>query len=117
MEPPEKFVESMAMNSSVNPKTQLATTILPSVEMIPQQVKKEVEFSANERKDLISHLINYDFSKFDPQLLTPNQRAAVLQELEHQQLGLPPFTDLTPWQKLTRDQQIEFNRKYLLLRK
>merc|ERR1711915_785816 len=51
------------------------------------------------------------------QLLTPNQRTAVLQELEHQQLGLPPFTDLTPWQKLTRDQQIEFNRKYLSLRK
>ena len=116
-EPPETLIESMTITSSVNQTSQSATTVFPSMDKIPLQVKKDVKFSANERKDLISHLINYDLSKVDPLLLNPNQRAAILQELEHQQLGLPPFTDPTPWQKLTRDQQIEFNRKYLSLRK
>ena len=47
--------------------------------------------------------------------LDPRQRLAIAQELEYQQLGLPAFTDPTPWQRLTRDQQLEFNRKYLSL--
>ena len=47
--------------------------------------------------------------------LSPGQRLALSQELELQQLGLPAFTDPTPWQRLSRDQQLEFNRKYLAL--
>lgn len=47
--------------------------------------------------------------------LSPGQRLAIAQELEYQQLGLPAFTDPTPWQRLSRDQQLEFNRKYLSL--
>ena len=37
------------------------------------------------------------------------------QEVEYQQLGLPPFSDPSPWQRLSRDQQEEFNKKYLAL--
>ena len=47
--------------------------------------------------------------------LTARQRLAISQELEYQQLGLPPFSDPSPWQRLSRDQQIEFNKKYLAL--
>jgi len=47
--------------------------------------------------------------------LSPGQRLALSQELELQQLGLPAFTDPTPWQRLSRYQQLEFNRKYLAL--
>ena len=37
------------------------------------------------------------------------------QELSYQKLGLPAWSDPTPWQRLSREQQIEFNRKYLAL--
>merc|ERR1712002_149354 len=47
---------------------------------------------------------------------TPRQRLAIAQELENQKLGLAPFSDPTPWQRLSREQQEEFNRKYLALR-
>ena len=47
--------------------------------------------------------------------LTPRQRLAIAQELEYQQLGLAAFTDPTPWQRLSREEQLEFNRKYLAL--
>jgi len=47
--------------------------------------------------------------------LSARQRLAITQELQYQQLGLPAYSDPTPWQRLTRAQQIEFNRKYLAL--
>ena len=46
-EPPEKVEGPMKMTSSVNQTTHLTTPILPSVEMIPLQAKKEEKFSAN----------------------------------------------------------------------
>ena len=52
----------------------------------------------------------------DQLVLTPRQQLAILQELEHQESGLLPFTDPSPWERLTRVQQEEFNRKYLALR-
>merc|ERR1712142_1312841 len=86
------------------------TTVNPPHQTTPQ-------LSAQERRALISHLSEYDLSAVDPLVLTPRQRVAILQELEHQSLGLAPFTDPTPWQRLSREQQKEFNRKYLALRK
>ena len=72
--------------------------------------------SGPERRALISHLSEYDLRTVDPLVLTPRQQVAILQELEHQELGLPPFTEPTPWQRLTREQRMEFNRKYMALR-
>jgi len=70
-----------------------------------------------EREILIAYLGNIDLSNVDIDTLkaTPREKLAIVQELELQNLGLPPFTDPTPWQRLTRDQQLEFNRKYLSL--
>merc|ERR1712142_657188 len=85
------------------------TTVNPPQQTTPQ-------LSAQERRALISYLSEYDLSAVDPLVLTPRQRVAILQELEHQSLGLAPFTDPTPWQRLSREQQKEFNRKYLALR-
>merc|ERR1712106_896434 len=72
--------------------------------------------SGKERESLISHLGNVDLTNVDKLVLTPTQRLAIAQELEYQELGLAPFTDPTPWQRLTREQQTEFNEKYLALR-
>ena len=71
--------------------------------------------NAKEREALIAHLGNIDLRNTDTLVLTPRQRLAISQELEYQQLGLPAFTDPTPWQRLSRDQQEEFNKKYLAL--
>merc|ERR1712153_170654 len=72
--------------------------------------------SGKEREALIAHLGNIDLSSTDKLVLTPRQRLAIAQELEHQQLGLQPFNDPTPWQRLNRQQQAAFNEKYLALR-
>merc|ERR1719420_1320817 len=72
--------------------------------------------SGKEREALIAHLGNIDLTQTDKLVLTPRQRLAIAQELEYQQLGLQPFTDPTPWQRLSRQQQAAFNEKYLTLR-
>ena len=56
-----------------------------------------------------------DINTLDRLDLSARQRLAITQELQYQQLGLPSYSDPTPWQRLTRAQQIEFNRKYLAL--
>merc|ERR1712218_370454 len=71
--------------------------------------------SGKEREALIGHLGNIDLRNTDTLVLTPRQRLAISQELEYQQLGLASFSDPTPWQRLSRDQQEEFNKKYLAL--
>ena len=71
--------------------------------------------NAKEREALIAHLGNIDLRNTDTLVLTPRQRLAIAQELEYQQLGLAAFTDPTPWQRLSREEQLEFNRKYLAL--
>jgi len=64
---------------------------------------------------VLQNLGPVDINHLDKLDLTPRQRLAITQELEYQQLGLPPFSDPSPWQRLSRDQQMEFNTKYLAL--
>jgi len=103
----------------INSETTEAATeeaVTEGVPTIPPLQNIPPRLSAKEREALISHLTVYDLSNVDPLVLTPRQQQAIVQELEHKKLGLAPFQDPTPWQRLTRDQQEEFNRKYLALR-
>merc|ERR1712106_278668 len=92
-------------------------TEAPSMNIVvttpPPPVQTTPGLSGKERKALISHLSKDNLGNVDQLVLTPRQKVAILQELEHQKLGLLPFTDPTPWQRLTREQQLEFNTKYL----
>merc|ERR1712106_96478 len=92
-------------------------TEAPSMNIVvttaPPPVQTTPDLSGKERKALISHLSKDNLGNVDQLVLTPRQKVAILQELEHQKLGLPPFTDPSPWQRLTREQQLEFNTKYL----
>ena len=92
-------------------------TEAPSMNIVvttaPPPVQTTPDLSGKERKALISHLSKDNLGNVDQLVLTPRQKVAILQELEHQKLGLSPFTDPTPWQRLTRGQQLEFNTKYL----
>ena len=82
-----------------------------------EDIGKVQNIAANERQELISELGNIDFTRTDLETIemTPRQRLAIEQELEYQQLGLPVFTDPSPWQRLSRSQQEEFNKKFLAL--
>ena len=98
---------------------ELTTTTTPSITTTPPpqaQPTQPPRLSGKERESLISYLGNVDLTNIEKLVLTPRQKLAITQELEYQQLGLAPFTDPTPWQRLTREQQQEFNRKYLALR-
>jgi len=95
------------------PPAELSTTSKPA---LTQTQVRPPYISGKEREALLSYLGNVDFNKVDKLILTPRQQQAITQELEHQKLGLTPFSDPTAWQRLTRDQQLEFNRKYLALR-
>merc|ERR1712106_264355 len=92
-------------------------TEAPSMNIIvttePPPVQTTPDLSGKERKALISHLRKDNLGNVDQLVLTSLQKVAILQELEHQKLGLTPFTDPSPWQRLTRGQQLEFNTKYL----
>jgi len=105
----------------IQPLAELSTTSKPAPTQTPAPITTPAPrppyVSAKEREALISYLGNVDLTKVDKLILNQRQQLAITQELEHQQLGLTPFTDPTPWQRLTRDQQKEFNRKYLALRK
>merc|ERR1712025_450272 len=101
-----------ATPTTVAPTTTATTTTVPPTPD-PTQAPR---IPAKERESLISHLGNVDLTNVDKLVLTPRQRLAIEQELEYQSLGLAPYTDPTPWQRLSRDQQEEFNRKYLALR-
>jgi len=72
--------------------------------------------SGKERKALISHLSDVDLESVEKLVLSPRQKLALTQELEYKRLGLPAFSDPTPWQRLSREEQEEFNKKYLGLR-
>ena len=80
-------------------------------------IGEDHNIEANKRQELISDLGNIDFTRTDLETIemTPRQRLAIAQELEYQQLGLPVFTDPSPWQRLSRSQQEEFNKKFLAL--
>merc|ERR1711892_1577127 len=90
-----------------------APTMNIIVTTAPPPVQTTPDLSGKERKALISHLSKDNLGNVDQLVLTPRQKVAILQELEHQKIGLPPFTDTTPWQRLTREQQLKFNKKYL----
>merc|ERR1712001_276814 len=76
---------------------------------------KPPRLSGKAREALIAHLGNIDLRNTDKLVLTPRQRQAIAEELEYQQLGLQPFTDPTPWQRLSRAEQTAFNEKFLSL--
>merc|ERR1712106_645091 len=92
-------------------------TEAPSMNIIvttePPPVQTTPDLSGKERKALISHLRKDNLGNVDQLVLTSLQKVAILQELEHQKLGLTPFTDPSPWQRLKRGQQLQFNTKYL----
>ena len=83
------------------------------------QMKTTIYIPGAERRILIAYLGNIDLSQDDIDIeslkATPREKLAIAQELELQRKGLAPFTDPTPWQRLSKDQQQEFNRKYLAL--
>jgi len=76
----------------------------------------EPRLSGKERQSLIAHLTDVDLTTIEKLVLSPRQKAALTQELEYKRLGLPAFSDPTPWQRLNRDEQQQFNEKYLALR-
>ena len=81
------------------------------------EIPDNQHIGAAQRQALISELGNIDLSRtdLDTLVLSPRQRLAITEELQYQQLGLPVFTDPTPWQRLSQTQQEEFNKKYLAL--
>merc|ERR1712025_119970 len=85
-----------------------STTTIPP----PPPPTKAPRLSGKEREALIAHLGNIDLRNTDKLVLSPRQRLAIAQELEYQQLGLRPFEDPTPWQRLSRQEQTLFNEKY-----
>merc|ERR1712106_311991 len=125
-EPPAEVLTTVA---SVTTAPEITTTVVavtaaptqpPTTTQAPPptttQPPPPPRLSGKSREALIAHLGNIDLSNTDKLVLTPRQRLAIAQELEYQQLGLQPFTDPTPWQRLSRQQQAAFNEKYLALR-
>merc|ERR1719447_378860 len=92
------------------PEATTTTTAPP-----PPPPTKPPRLSGKAREALIAHLGNIDLRNTDKLVLTPRQRQAIAEELEYQQLGLQPFTDPTPWQRLSRAEQTAFNEKFLSL--
>jgi len=92
------------------------TTTLSTTTTFPTIKHASTErLSGETRRYLLQDVPTIGLDQVGKLNLSPKQRLALSQEFEYQQLGLPPFTDPTPWQRLTRDQQLEFNRKYLAL--
>ena len=90
----------------------LVLTLVPGSETNSHVPTKAHTLTAAQREGLIGHLLSLDLQPGDKIGLTPDQRLAVEQELEYRRLGLPDFTDPDPWQKLSREEQSEFNRKF-----
>jgi len=74
-----------------------------------------IRLTGKERKALIAHLGSIDLATHKNVVLTERQQLALTQELEYQSLGFPPFSDPTPWERLTREEQQTFNSKYRAL--
>merc|ERR1712072_1064971 len=60
-------------------------------------------------------LLRLDLESAKLEELSARQKAALEQELSYRELGLEPWSDPNPWQRLTRDQQLAFNEAYLAL--
>jgi len=111
----------LSASTAATPTTTMATQALVELSTTSRPAfttpqTRSPYISGNERETLLSYLGNVDLNEVDKLILTPRQQQAITQELEHQKLGLTPFSDPSPWQRLTKDQQMEFNRKYLALR-
>ena len=107
----ETPVEIVATVSPITttPKITIAT---PTANPLPPAPR----LSGKEREGLIAHLNDVDLSTIEKLVLSPRQKLALTQELEYKRLGLAAFSDPTPWQRLTREEQSQFNEKYLALR-
>jgi len=99
--------------TTVLPPTSLPSTSLEVTTSLPQEAALLPRLPSSERMAL---LLRLDLDTVEPGVLSSRQRAALEQELELRELGLQPFSDPSPWQRLTRDQQLLFNEKYLALR-
>ena len=75
----------------------------------------EVLLTGKERRGLVSHLTDLELASGTNLVLTPRQKLALKQELELRRKGLSPWSDPTPWQRLSRSEQNLFNDKYLSL--
>merc|ERR1711970_1193323 len=108
--------EVLTTVAPVTTTTEVTTTTAPPPPPTTTTPPPPPRLSGKEREALIAHLGTIDLTQTDKLVLTPRLRLASAQELEYQQLGLQPFTDPTPWQRLSRQQQAAFNEKYLQLR-
>ena len=99
---------------SLTTQRPLETTHIP-VTVAPQQQKEkeaDARIPGSERRALLLRL-DLDSAKLEE--LSTRQRAALEQEVSYRELGLEPWSDPNPWQRLTRDQQLAFNEAYLAL--
>ena len=79
------------------------------------QVPVEIGLTGKERKALISHLSEEAVTPGSDLVLSPRQKEALRQEVELRRRGHAPWADPSPWQRLSRHQQLLFNEKYLAL--
>ena len=79
------------------------------------QAPVEISLTGKERKALISHLSEEAVTPGSDLVLSPRQKEALRQEVELRRQGHAPWADPSPWQKLSRHQQLLFNDKYLAL--
>ena len=107
----ERPVKIVATVSPITTTTQI-TIATPTAKPLPPAPR----LSGKEREALIAHLNDVDLSTIEKLVLSPRQKLALTQELEYKRLGLAAFSDPTPWQRLTREEQSQFNEKYLALR-
>jgi len=89
-----------------DPKTANTTDISEN------EITGPIRLTGKERESLIGYI---DLETSQNLVLTPREQIALTKELEYQELGLQPFSDPTPWQRLTREEQQTFNNVYLAL--
>ena len=103
--------------ASFAPSEELGTDIFPTttVKVGEEDLTNITEeyLTGKERKALVSHLDSLDLESVDSLVLTSRQKTALLQEVEVRRLGLSPWSDLSAWQRLSREEQVRFNEKYL----
>ena len=90
----------------------ILTTAAPAVVTIRTVSTTAPRLTATQREELIGHLAGVNLQSGEKTVLTPDQKLAVEQELEYRRVGLPPFDDPDTWQRLSRQEQTEFNRKF-----
>ena len=104
---------TFAPQSFTTQQPTLDTTHVP-VTVAPQKQEEPVStrIPGSERRTL---LLRLDLETAKLEELTARQKTALEQEVSYRELGLDPWTDPNPWQRLTREQQLAFNEAYLAL--